>query len=506
MLVTRASLIKDIDKCMCEVRGIPAVELMRRSGVALERAVRSVCRPGSSVVILCGSGNNGGDGYALATLLSDYDTVLFDVFDKGQRSDEGKYFRDAYISSGKEIYTFEDGAECREVLASADCIVDAIFGVGFAGDYPSILVSLSDMIKNSKAKKIAVDIPLGVNADTGAVDTSVAYKADITVCLSLLKAGLISQPGREYSGRLVLDTIGIDISDLKENFIFDTFYIDEEYALSHLPRREENSSKGSFGKLGMLTGSDKYMGAAHLSLEAALRGGVGYVCFFGSADLCRELRMKYPEVLYNPDFSFEKTSPETFDKMNAVLVGSGVGTSPELCDFVSSLLLTEGAPLLLDADALNSVAAFSDLCLFRKAKRKVVITPHPIEFARLMKREVSAVQSDRIRYALDFCKQTENKVVLVLKGSSTLVTDGETLLINSSGSSALAKAGTGDVLAGLLSSLAASGSDLLSASALAVYYHGLVADILEKELSPLGVLPSELPRKIASVIAEDYLK
>lgn len=506
MLVARASLIKDIDKYMCEVRGIPAVELMHRSGVALERVLRSVCLPGSRVVILCGSGNNGGDGYALATLLSDYDTVLLDVFDKGQRSDEGKRFRDAYLSSGKDIYTFRDCAKCREAIASADCIVDAIFGVGFKGEYPSILVSLSDMIKSSKAKKIAVDIPLGINADTGAVDISVAYKADITVCLSLLKAGLISQPGREYSGRVVLDTIGIDIPDLKENFDFDTFYIDEEYAVSHLPIREANSSKGSFGKLGMITGSDKYMGAAHLSLEAALRGGVGYVSFFGTYDLCRELRMKYPEVIYNGDFSFEKIIPENFEKMSAILVGSGVGTSREMFELVSRLLLTEGAPLVLDADALNSVAVFSDLCLFRKAKRNVIVTPHPLEFARLMKTEVSAVQSDRIKYAFDFCEQVANKVILVLKGSSTLVTDGKMLLINSSGSSALAKAGTGDVLAGLLSSLVASGCDPLSASALAVYYHGLAADKLEKELSPIGVLPSELPRKIASVIAEDYLK
>lgn len=505
MLIAKSDLIKEIDKYLDEEVGIPAVELMRRSGAALEKALRSVCSFGSRVVILCGSGNNGGDGYALATLLRDYKVTLFDMFGKGQRSEEGRFYRQTCISDAKEVITYSGSDRDKGIIASADCIVDAVFGVGFRGEYPNLLKGVAELLRKSKAKKIAVDIPLGVDADTGAVTEAFAYRADITVCLTLLKAGLVSQPARDYCGRVVLDNIGIDISDIKNRFSFSTCFIDKEYALTHLPKREENSSKGSFGKLGMITGSDRYMGAAHLSVEAALRGGVGYVCFFGSTDLCRELRMKYPEVLYNPDFSFEKTLPETFDKMNAVLVGSGVGTSPELYDFVKTLSHIEGAPLVLDADAINSVSLYGSLDFFKEAKRKLILTPHPLEFARLVRTEVSGVQSDRIKHALDFCSYAGDNTVLVLKGSSTLVTDGETLLINSSGSSALAKAGSGDVLAGLLASLVAMGTEPLEAASVAVYYHGIAADRMEKQLSPLGVLPSELPRGVASAIAEDYL-
>jgi len=500
MRLALSSMISEIDRYAEQALGIPTVSLMHKSGEAIARAVRELTPMGEKVLIFAGKGNNGGDGYAAASILSEeYEVTVMDVFSSGQRSEAGNYFLKEYKEQGGNIIKGIDEA----AASSASVLVDAIFGTGFSGTVSEEIKKLSQLINKSHARKIAVDVPLGVNADDGSL-ADYAISVDVTVALSYIKPGLLSYPARANTGRVILDTLGLDRAKIAEHFEFKNFAADESFARAHLPERTTDGNKGSFGKVLLITGSDKYRGAAHLTLEAALRGGAGLVTYLGSEELCTELRMKYPEAIYE---SICTDKVENFDKIleiskrhKATLVGSGSGMSDSLARLVTDLLSSEGGALVFDADAINSIAAYGDLADIRKSSRRVILTPHPLEFARLSGLDVTYIQSHRIECAKSFAR--ENRCVLVLKGAATLITDGEELYVNTSGSSALAKAGSGDVLAGLLLSLLGFMTPDAICAALAVYIHGAAGDNLMKILSSYGVTPSDLPREIARVMSE----
>ncbi|MBE6537317.1 MAG: NAD(P)H-hydrate dehydratase [Ruminococcaceae bacterium] len=303
---------------------------------------------------------------------------------------------------------------------------------------------------------------------------------------------------------------------LKSNQIFRTElcfmkyeYTSLEWAKSTLPKRKKDSNKGSYGRLFMYVGSSVYPGAAHLSLEAALRGGVGYVEFGAEGELKSSLLSKFPETIFKAFPDADKLTPSDMERLvseqrraTATLVGCGSGKSDKLFALISALLSEDGGTLILDADAINSMADNrEEACRFlRSAERKVILTPHPLEFSRLSGLDVAYINENREKCAVDFAK--ENKVTLLLKGNGTVITNGEIAYVNTSGSSALAKAGSGDSLAGLLSSLAATlVVDTVGVAALAAFIHGLAGDNLAKEFSEYGVTPSDLPKEMARVIS-----
>jgi len=498
--------IGDIDRFAEQSLGIPTAELMARSGRAVERAVRERLESGKSIVILAGKGNNGADGYAAATFLfADYRITVVDVFAMGQRSECGKHFLSAYRDLGGSIIEYSEDDELERLISGSDCIIDAIFGTGFVGEAPERIKRLSRIINETvRALKIAIDVPIGINADTGAVNTTLACTMNATVVLSFIKPGLVSYPAKPYVGEILFDDLALPQELLSERFEFNYTLVDEKCARAMMPKREENSSKGSFGKLLIITGSRKFPGAGALSLEAALRGGVGYVTHMGEERLVASLCMKFPEAIYKTIPEMEKISDDDISaiveasaRASATLIGSGSGCSDGLLKLVNALLLAEGGPLILDADAINVLAEKREesLALIRNSVRTVILTPHPLEFSRLCANNVSDIQLHRIEAAKKFA--AEQRCILVLKGAGTITTDGKQVLINSSGSSALAKAGSGDVLAGFLSAMIAQGGDPLAMSALSVFYHAYAADTLAREYSLFGVTPSDLPRQIA---------
>lgn len=500
MKLALPSQIKKIDAFAIESLGIPAVELMGRSGRAVAEAVRALAPRGGSVVILAGKGNNGGDGYAAACELnSEYRVKLIDVFSAGQRTEEGRYYLDKFALIGGCICT---PGEIESI--AADVIVDAIFGTGFLGEPPESLSILADLVEASNAKKIAVDVPLGVNADNGSV-SEIHIRADITIALSYLKPGLLSYPAKEYCGNVILDTIGMPRDEIEKYIDFSSFLFDGKEAISALPKRDSNSNKGSFGKALLVTGSKTYPGAGILTLEAALRGGAGYVTQIAdSSDIEAYIRL-LPETLFARDLILDgeydiECILALAEKSSSILIGSGCEATSSLADLTEELVKSRGAPLIIDASAINALAKYKSKEILKKSKRKVVLTPHPLELSRLLGVTTDEIQANRIGVARDFAK--EYGVILVLKGAATVTTDGNVTYINSSGSSALAKAGSGDVLAGLLASLLAYCSDYVKATALAVYLHGKAADNLSSVLSKFGVIPSDLPIEIAKEIRE----
>ena len=279
--------------------------------------------------------------------------------------------------------------------------------------------------------------------------------------------------------------------------------IDHSLAASILPVRRQDSSKGTFGRVTLVVGSEKYAGAAMLATEAALRGGVGYVEFFGSRFLCDKLLLRFPEVIYNAiDYTLDggrQSLLQNAARAKSILVGSGCGSTESLYLLLSELLSTEGSPIVLDADALNVISAYGGTNIISASPRTVILTPHPLEFSRLSGLSLDEIQSARTEVAADFARKYG--CILVLKGSGTVISDGDMTYVNSSGSSALAKAGSGDVLTGLMSALLAFSEDPIKAAALAVYIHGKAGDNLAASLSEFGVTPSDLPIECARVIS-----
>ena len=510
MNLVRPQLIKEIDKYATETLGIPARELMRRSGKAVSDAIRARLLPGKRIVILAGKGNNGGDGYAAASmLLSDFDVIVYDVFSSGQRSDEGKYFLSKYIQTGGTVLNYSNTPEALLNIKSCDCIVDAIFGTGFISEVSREILEISECINSSDSPlKVSVDVPLGINAENGNI-ADYAVRFDITVALSFIKRGTVSYPAREYAGEIIYSDIGLPTLEIAEKFSVKDAFIDEKWFKEKLPKRAQNSNKGSFGKLLVIAGSEKYRGAAHLALESALRSGVGLVTFMGENELINKLVPKFPEVIYEKTREIENSSSNDINhivefskKFSSILIGSGSGNTKGLLDLVLAFLVTPGAPIIIDADAINALSTLAKegLNAIKNARRKVILTPHPLEFSRLIGIGVDEIQKNRINYAESAAK--ELGAVIVLKGAGTLIANEDAIYVNSNGSSALAKAGSGDVLAGVMASFVAQNpQNLFDAAALSVYLHASAGDNLALSLSEFGVTPSDLPKEIARVLA-----
>ena len=511
MKLARSELITEIDSYAQNVLGISLLTLMERSGEAVASVVRHRVKEGGRVVIFAGKGNNGGDGYATAIkLMVDYEVKVVDVFGAGQRTDEGKHFLEEYKRLGGTIEPLTLTEEKKTEIRSAACIVDAIFGTGFRGEIPEFIKELSIVISESLgAEKIAIDVPIGVDADDGSVEPCV-FSATATVELCFIKPGIVSYPARSYVGEIIFDDLGLPRQVIREHFKDRLRYAlaDSKWAVETLPRREENSNKGTFGKLLLITGSSRYRGAARLSLSAALRGGVGLVTYLGEKTLTEELSSEYPEAIYKSMPMGDELDDDAIDeiaelstKHTSTLIGSGSDNTDGLSRLTKKLLMTEGGTLILDADAINALSENSaeGRATIKSAKRPVILTPHPLEFARLSGLNVAYVQLNRMEVAIDFAK--EHKCTLVLKGAGTLVTDGDFVYVNKSGSSALAKAGSGDVLAGLVGAFSAFIKSTNESAALAAFFHGKAADALAKELSTFGVTPSDLPLAIAKQIS-----
>ena len=254
----------------------------------------------------------------------------------------------------------------------------------------------------------------------------------------------------------------------------------------------------------LVTGSEEFEGAGRLSLEAALRSGAGIIGYVSTSALRSRLIETFPEAIYHPLLDEPKKNIskicEASKKYSSVLIGSGSDKSEELYELVSALLSEEGSPIVLDADALNSLAEYGSADEIKNSKRVVILTPHPLELSRLAKIPVGEISKNRLKIAKSFAK--DNRCILLLKGAQTLVTDGELLYINSTGNTALAKGGSGDVLSGALVSLLAFCDSPLKATALAAYLHGKAGDALSMIYSEFGVTPSDLPKQLAKEIKE----
>ncbi len=490
--------------------GLSSPVLMENAGKAVAEAVRRILGKISQqpVLFLIGPGNNGGDGIVAARHLSDWgakvslclcseraeDTNLRQVRERGLTLIEA--------TEDKNLDRF------REMLSSATCVVDALFGTGKVRPFQDVVKQILELVAaatktNKSLHLVALDLPSGLNADNGEVDPATLY-ADDTITLGFPKLGLFSFPGAERVGRMTVVDIGIP-AHLAESV--NTELMTTEWAKAVLPRRPLNANKGTFGKVMVVAGSINYIGAAYLACNGALRVGVGLVTLATARSLQPILASKLSEVTYFPLPEHEAgiISPqaavllgEQLNQYGVLLLGCGLGQSLPAMKFVGSLLVRPELPtLVLDADALNTFARIPKW--WQELTCDAIITPHAGEMARLCGLSVESVQSDRVGIARKMAMEWHKTIVL--KGAYTVIAapDGR-CLISPFANPGLASAGTGDVLAGAIAGLLAQGLSLFDAAVLGVYLHAEAGEMVKGSLGDSGMTASDLLPVLPMVI------
>lgn len=461
---------------MDENCGIPTDVLMENAAAALNKALCRERPDADKIFIVCGKGNNGGDGYALACmLLREGKSPCVIALDEPS-SRLARAYCDEYLELGGEL-----SEEPASALEGADVIVECLFGISFSGTAKGKYADIIDSINHSGAFVLCADVPAGLCADSDRLP-DVYVRADLTCTFTAYKCALVSQPAKTACGRVVVSDIGIPPNMLCTAPPYAS--TDGKTLLKLLPRREENSHKGTYGTVAALCGNDAMSGAAYLACSAALRTGVGLVKLYSTEKCALSLKSALPECIafYGDDLPDDISAD-----CNVLLMGCGCGRTWD--EQIRQALLKAHVPVVLDADGINATASCIEI--YKSVKSPLILTPHPGELARLTDVTVAEINGNRVGYASDFAKK--HNVITVLKGNATVVAapDGR-LYINRTGNSGLAKGGSGDVLSGIIASLLAQGLAPFESAALGVYLHGAAADALAAEKGVYAMLPSEL--------------
>lgn len=511
MKILTSEQMRQIDQA-CIQSGTPASVLMENAGKAVAEETRASLGTMDNQHILClvGPGNNGGDGLVAARYLHDWGARA-SLYLCAQRPDDDLNLKLVQERGMTCIETSQDEnlKEFDRLLESATCIIDALLGTGklrpLKGIFGQVLDKVSTAMKKQKIIIIAVDLPSGLDADTGAVDPTCLY-ADKTVTMAFPKIGLLSFPGAERVGKLKIADIGIPES-LAESI--NTELITGDWARVTLPERPLNANKGTFGKVLVTAGSINYIGAAYLACSGALRVGAGLVTLATAGSSQLILASKLTEVTYLP---LPESQPGTIPaeaadiiarqcgQYNTLLLGCGLGQNPATAEFVKSLLSVKGLPaLVLDADALNIMSTIPGW--WQQLTDNAILTPHPGEMSRLCGLTIQEIQSDRPGVARKFA--TEWNKTIVLKGAYNVIAspDGGCRLTPFA-NPGLATAGTGDVLAGAIAGLLAQGLPLSDAACLGVYLHGEAGEFVRDTIGDAGMIASDLLPVLPTVIKQ----
>jgi ADP-dependent NAD(P)H-hydrate dehydratase / NAD(P)H-hydrate epimerase len=493
MVVLGAAEMRAVDRRAIDELGIPAAVLMENAGRAVADVVLARVPAGGRVAVVCGSGNNGGDGFVCARWMREHGVAVSVYLAKGRPAAGGEADLQLQIWERLGGEVADAGAE----IAAAEVVVDALFGTGMDRGIEGTLAQVVEWM-NAAPLRIAVDIPSGLSADTGRAAGAVV-RADVTVTLAFPKVGVVSWPGCETAGEVWLADIGIP----RELGAGASLTFAHAAAMAPLvPRWALGDHKGTRGHALVVAGSPGKTGAALLAAEAAVRGGAGLVTLATDAACFEAVQGRVREVM---TAVADDVSALAAGK-RAVVWGPGMPTAPAAGARLRSELARLECPIVLDADGLNHLAA--DLGAARTAGGPLVLTPHPGEAARLLGRDTAAVQADRVASARELAAIA--RAVVVLKGARTVVAapDGSAS-INVTGNPGLGTGGTGDVLAGLLGALLAQGLTPWDAARLGVYLHGLAGDLAQKEIGTVGMAAGDLlPRlpRAAAKLARQRVK
>lgn len=483
--------------------GMPGSVLMENAGAAMARTALGLAGPQGRFIILCGTGNNGGDGLVAARHLASAGRSVFIELIGDVSTLQGDPARNARALTASGL-SFAPVPEDLPV-GPGDVVIDALFGTGLSrppeGRFGDAIGRIS-VWRASGAKVVSADLPSGLATDTG-VPFAPCVTADVTTAFGFLKVGQVIEPGASRCGCIELVDIGIPKAAQSVLPSQGTFLLEESDVKGRLPQRRAEAHKGSFGHVLVIAGSWGKTGAAALAAKAALRSGAGLVTVATRPECLQPIMAHAPEImgvelvaegpLGLSDFN---SILEAADGKQAVVIGPGIERGDETVRLLGSLLEELTIPCVLDADALNAIS--TNVALLDKAKGEILLTPHPGEMARLIGKTTGEVNADRIGVARGFA--TQHSVVLMLKGARTVISrhDGA-VFINPTGNAGMATGGSGDVLAGLAGALLAQGLSTEDAAVVGAWAHGAAGDLAAAKRGQLGLIASDLTDHLGDV-------
>ena len=484
--------MKAVDSYTIGNIGIPGIVLMERAALSVASLIMEKETKDKSVLVVCGVGNNGADGLAVCRMLhlKGYDTCICVLGDIQKATDDFKIQYHIVENLGIQI---TDRVEPRDV------IVDAIFGVGLSREITGEYKAAIEQINVLKAKRYAVDIPSGIDADTGKV-LGAAVKAHDTVTFGYQKIGTVLYPGAEYCGHVTVSNIGL----AGDSVLKDTIKYLEQEDLSKIPKRKEYSNKGTYGKVLVIAGSKDISGAAVLSTLAAFRTGAGMVRVFTHENNRNVIAKLIPEAMINT-YNTEKFDMKSLEACihwcSVIAVGPGIGTG-ELQTKIVEKVLEAKLPTVLDADGINTISRKNEIK--NKLHKQVIMTPHLGEMSRFMAVSIEEVANNLLKYASKVNYQYG--VSVILKDARTVIVNREGTFINLTGNSGMATAGSGDVLTGILAALLGIGVGQNHASVFGPYIHGRAGDITAKEYTKGSMMAGDLIQKIPEAMRKNKKK
>jgi NAD(P)H-hydrate epimerase len=459
-----AAQVRELDAWEIEKRRVPGFTLMTRAAEGALKVLRARWPQARRVAVVCGAGNNGGDGYVLARLArqAGLEALVLAAAPPDKLGGDARRAMVEWLAGGGSAHPF-----VADALSGSDVIVDGLLGIGIAGAPRAETLAVIRAINAAKRPVLALDIPSGVNADSGAVYEA-AVRADVTVSFVALKAGLFLGEGPEHAGVVLLEDLGV-VAPVTPQFAPLMRRIDEGELASGLPRRARGSHKGSNGRVLVIGGGAGMPGALRLAGEAALRAGAGLVTVAGVPENLVAVTATRPELIYLP-VSGGTVIDDAIRACDVLAIGPGLGTGDWARRLWSSARALTGIPAVVDADALNLLAGSP-----AKLPSDWIITPHPGEAARLLGVDTRAVQADRLGAAREL--HARYGAIAVLKGAGTLVCAGAAdLAICDRGNPGMATAGMGDVLTGIIAGLRAQCGASASAARIGVLVHALAGD------------------------------
>lgn len=484
-----------IDQYTIEEIGIPGMVLMEKAAMATCEEIIARFGKEKKILLVTERGNNGGDGIVVARILSGcgYEVDIYEI--GGVKRASEQYTAQKSIAMNLKLHFLEQLPK-----DGYDVIVDAIFGVGLSRDIGGIQKEVIKQLNEMRAIKIAIDVPSGVDASTGAI-RGIAFMAHYTVTFGLQKLGLLLYLGANCAGEIIVKDIGFPKKAVDVVAPKAFFYTKKD--TDKLPKRVADSNKGTYGRVLVVAGTKNMSGAAYFNGKAAYKSGCGLVEIFTHESNRVILQTKLPEAIlttYEKSEDAKQQLTEAMNKADVILFGSGMGNTTLTRSLLLLVQSVARVPVVLDADGLNCIHREGEPSIeLSKFQTPCIITPHMKEMARLMKMDIASIKENRIQTAKRCAK--DNHVICVLKDGRTVVTDEqEKTYINVTGNDGMAKGGSGDVLAGVIAGLLAGGQKPLEAARMGVYCHGAAGDKARLEKGAYGMLASDIIDQLSSVI------
>ena len=497
MKIGTSTLIKEIDGYCINKLGIPSMVLMENAAL---RVIKNIdLEKYDYITIVSGRGNNGGDALAVARHLyckgKQVDVFLLGL---GKISEDCEKNYNILKNMGiqiRNVSNVDDMEELRDSIGRSDMVIEGIFGVGLSREVEGIYELAITIINENSRYILSIDVPSGLNSDTGKVMGN-CIQANKTISFQLYKKGFINYGTDKYTGKVIVEDIGIP-GFVVDKFHEEEFFIDMRMVTEKIKVRDKYSHKGNYGRATIVAGSKGFTGAPILSTQAAVRSGAGLVTLCCYKEIENVLSNRVLEAM-TLNMDEEERFQDILKKSDAIAIGPGMGNNYKTLNILRKIIKESNCPLIIDADGLNVLSG--NLELLKDIENKVILTPHLGEMSRLTGLTINEIKENRLQIAKEFAYKY--RIILLLKGYHTIITDGQTTVINPTGNSSMASGGMGDCLTGIITSFVAQGYNLMEATYLSAFIHGYCGEELSNNMYCVNAshLIEELPRCIKKIM------